>query len=195
LADTIDPAEIRTVVDLGANVGYSILVWKKRFPEARVVAVEPDEDNLQMCRKNVGSLPSVSLVGGCVAARTGDVTLDRSTGDAWEFRIASTTAEDRSGAGTVKAYSMPDLLRETGVKGTVDLLKCDIEGAERELFADCEPWISRVRRIIVELHKPYDSATFLTDVARGGVVTRDVTVTHSGGNEVVYLRIDPDAPV
>jgi hypothetical protein len=40
----------------------------------------------------------------------------------------------------------------------IDLLKCDIEGSEAELFANCAPWIDRVRNLVIEVHPPYSPA-------------------------------------
>ena len=37
----------------------------------------------------------------------------------------------------------------------IDLLKIDIEGAEREVFEDTSAWIGRVRSLIVELHEHF----------------------------------------
>jgi hypothetical protein len=46
---------------------------------------------------------------------------------------------------------MDTLLREHGVD-RVDVLKVDIEGAEKEVFASCSSWIDRVGVLIVEFH-------------------------------------------
>lgn len=47
--------------------------------------------------------------------------------------------------------SLPDLLTRYGID-RIDLLKIDIEGAEREIFSDSAPWIARVGAIATELH-------------------------------------------
>jgi hypothetical protein len=48
---------------------------------------------------------------------------------------------------------MPSLMREFGID-TIDLLKLDIEGAEKELFgAATEEWLPRVRNILIETHE------------------------------------------
>ncbi len=47
--------------------------------------------------------------------------------------------------------AMPDLLAENAID-EIDILKVDIEGAEGDLFAECESWISKVRLIIIEVH-------------------------------------------
>jgi hypothetical protein len=46
---------------------------------------------------------------------------------------------------------------------SIDILKIDIEGAEKEVFADSTAWLGRVRAIIIELHdrlKPGCSRSF-----------------------------------
>lgn len=50
----------------------------------------------------------------------------------------------------------------------MDLLKCDIEGAEAEVFANCADWIERIRWLMVELHPPYDKRKCLADLERNG---------------------------
>jgi FkbM family methyltransferase len=190
LARTLDRQQIRTVVDLGANVGYSVVIWKQLFLHARVIAVEPDPGNLAVCRRNVHGLPHVTIVEGCVSGQTKRVTLDRSSGEEWGFRIGQTVspADDLS----VQAYSMPDLLRSfAGGLVEIDLLKCDIEGAEADVFADCRDWIGRVRHMIIELHHPYRSAAFLADLDRAGarVDASTITVQEFGNHEVLYLEL------
>lgn len=46
----------------------------------------------------------------------------------------------------VRAITMRTLMRETGIQ-TIDLLKVDIEGAEREVFETCD-WIDCVRALV-----------------------------------------------
>ena len=43
----------RLILDLGANVGYSSVYFLNCFPTATVMAVEPDPDNFELCRKNL----------------------------------------------------------------------------------------------------------------------------------------------
>src|SRR6186997_720585 len=40
------------IIDLGANNGASALWFRTRFPEATIVAVEPDPTNVEVCREN-----------------------------------------------------------------------------------------------------------------------------------------------
>jgi hypothetical protein len=35
---------------------------------------------------------------------------------------------------------------------TIDILKLDIEGAEKEVFSNCDKWLGNVRILMIELH-------------------------------------------
>lgn len=156
----------RHIVDLGANAGFSIRWWQLQYPEARITAVEPDAENLLLCERNLlkgDGADSVRLVQACVAGRERDVSLERSGGE-WRFRMTDAVTEDAKGR--VKALTMPQLLSDDAAP--VDILKCDIEGAEAEVFADCSAWIGRVRQLVVEVHRPYSPEVFMEDLARGG---------------------------
>ena len=41
------------ILDLGANVGFASAYFLNCFPESRILAVEPDEGNVEMCRTNL----------------------------------------------------------------------------------------------------------------------------------------------
>ena len=68
----------------------------------------------------------------------------------------------------VPVLTIDDLLVQEGVDPAtpIDLIKCDIEGAERELFECGGPWLSRTRVMVVELHSPYGREEFLAHVRR-----------------------------
>jgi hypothetical protein len=47
----------------------------------------------------------------------------------------------------------------------IDILKVNIEGAEREMFADAPDWLSKVGCVLIELHNGYSFHEFRADVA------------------------------
>ena len=67
--------------------------------------------------------------------------------ESWSYRVE--TADDPGG---VRAYSLDELL-DTYSISQIDMLKLDIEGAERLLFgSNYERWLPRVKAIAVEIH-------------------------------------------
>ncbi len=180
--------DVRHIVDLGANSGFSIRLWQLSYPTACVIGVEPDAENLEMCLRNAltGTTDDqLKLVQACVAGRSRAVSLERSRG-AWEFRMQE---PDQAGQESIRAITMSQLLAECRVESPIDVLKCDIEGAESEVFADCGAWIHQVRNLIIELHPPYSSEQFLADLSRGGARFELYCRTPcEGGSELLFLQ-------
>jgi FkbM family methyltransferase len=178
--------EVRTIVDLGANIGVSVQRWRQVFPGATVVAVEPDAANMAMVERNASG--PVKLVRACVAGVARTVTLDRSEA-AWGFRMADGTGRANGGATTeeIRAVTLPQLLAESGISGGADLLKCDIEGAEEELFAHAREWIDRFDLMIVEVHRDYTVDRLLADIRRADARAWSHRVLNSGSTFSVVL--------
>jgi FkbM family methyltransferase len=196
-------ANVRTVVDLGANVGMSVRLWREAYPGVRVVAVEPDAANLEMARRNLaaagtaaapgngdagsegGAGGGVTFIEACIAARPGSVYLDRS-GGAYAFRMKR---DDGGGGGAVEAITVAEVLRRAGVDGEIDLLKCDIEGAEAEVFSDCAEWIGRVKNLVIEIHAPYTLERLLTDLRAAGAAPCVLFEQHKGDLGVALIKL------
>jgi hypothetical protein len=102
------------------------------------------------------------------------------------------TDQKSAGGQPVEALTIPQLLERASAAGAVDLLKCDIEGAEQELFADCSAWIGRVRNILIEVHRPYTTEMFLADLGRAGA-RFDVRQIDKSDTYAVLLLLGPAA--
>ena len=137
----------RLIVDCGANVGYSALYFLTRFPAVRVVAVEPDPANARVCSDNLAPYADrARLVEAAVWPSQASLRLEHTRpGDEWGIRVAA--AAD----GSVRGVTIAELLRDAR-EDWIDLLKVDIEGAERQLFSGDLSWLRRVRTVAIELH-------------------------------------------
>jgi FkbM family methyltransferase len=139
--------DVTTVVDLGANVGLSYRWLRSRYPAARFVCVEPDPGNLEILRANVRAVDDGAVIhAACIGGHAREVTLATTSGE-WGFRMT----DDESGSGGTPVITMEALLADAGFDH-IDVLKCDIEGAEAEVFAHCGSWIDRVDAMSVECH-------------------------------------------
>jgi FkbM family methyltransferase len=170
-----DP-DVETVVDLGANVGLSYRWLRSRYPRARFVCVEPDPGNLEILRANVRAVDDRAVIHGvCLGAHERRVTLASTSGE-WGFRM--TDAEDPDDA--IDVMTMDALLEGAGFD-RIGILKCDIEGAEAEVFADCRSWIDRVDAMSVECH---------SDVMRTEALLNAVS-SNGGQFSVRHLESNP----
>lgn len=147
------PSAPRTILDLGANTGLASLYFLKQFPGVQIVAVEPDPDNFVLLRENLKSYPNARCVNAAVWTHDGTIALVDPKIGCWGMRVTSQPTVENVVC-QVPALSMATLLGMF-TDSTVDLLKVDIEGAEREVFSLSSVWIEQVRSIVIELHDRY----------------------------------------
>lgn len=180
-------APVKQIIDLGANAGFSVRLWRRCYPDASVIAVEPDAGNFRACQLNVGNANHAQLVQACISAKPGQVHLDR-TNEECAF-----TMTDKCMGEPIEAITVPMLLERCRAEPVIDILKVDIEGAEREVFANCSDWIARVRAIIIELHPPYTAQMFHDDLSRAGAQFTVQWTGETGGNLLLLLtRVSGD---
>jgi FkbM family methyltransferase len=148
---------VRTVLDIGANVGVFGLAARLAFPAAVIHAYEPNselEPHLRMQAEAAGFEYFLEAVG----LDAGRVSLDR---DADPVLTRSRPAPD----GQVPQVAFRDALRRLG--GGADLVKVDCEGAEWSFLGDRESW-SQVRYLSMEYHLwPSHTVPELLDTVRG----------------------------
>jgi FkbM family methyltransferase len=142
--------EPRTIVDAGANIGLTAIRMATRYPQARIIAIEPDAGNFAMLERNLARFPRVTPLLAALVARAGDTRLiDPGLGE-WGFRID----HDAETGTIVQGVDVPWLLERFQMP-CIDLLKIDIEGAEKEVFESSASWIDKVNLMMVELHDRY----------------------------------------
>jgi FkbM family methyltransferase len=180
----LDLTDVRTIIDLGANVGLSVRLWRRKYPDAIVLAVEPDPENMSALHRNHGADPKIMTVQACIGASEGIVRLDRS-GGAWGVRMANGSTQD-SGI-EVQSLPLSEILRQQKIDGPIDLLKCDIEGAEAEVFANCADWINRVRAVVLEIHAPYTLDRWREDTRAAGAKLEIISTNKSSTDTMVVL--------
>jgi FkbM family methyltransferase len=139
-----------TIVDLGANCGQAALWLRIRFPDARILSVEPDPRTFAMLRRNVGRDPLITLRQVAITGADGWCRLEREPGASWGTRVSESADAHVDHVDHVPAVSLETLLDQHGIE-RVDLLKVDIEGMEHEALA-ASPALRRVRRVVGEIH-------------------------------------------
>ena len=145
------PGNIATIIDLGANIGLASVFFACRFPEARIVAIEPDTSNFKMAVRNTEPFPLVKVIQGAIWPYSAVIAVQDSGDSHWAI-TTSLAENDVSAAETVQGYTVPDLMKIGGLT-KIDILKMDIEGAEQELLnARVDEWLPHVGILLIETH-------------------------------------------
>jgi methyltransferase, FkbM family len=156
------------IIDLGANVGFSAVYFHLNWPAARIIAVEPDPENLERLRSNVGGISEVEVIGAAISSHDGQLQIKDPSAQANAVRVV----EAGEGQGvSVPAITVPQILERHYAQGCRPfIVKADIEGAEADLFSSNVEWIDSVPLMIVELHdwlypQERTSGAFLSAIA------------------------------
>jgi FkbM family methyltransferase len=143
----------RLIIDCGANVGYSAAYFLSRFPEADLIAVEPDAANVVMLCQNLAPWQERVTIhhAGLWSHATDLVMIEEPYRDGLEWTRQVREAKPDE-AGAIPAVDVPHLLRESG-HDRISLLKIDIEGAESVVFGSSRTdWLDSVDTLVIELH-------------------------------------------
>jgi len=134
------------IVDLGANVGYTMAHFAFLYPNSKIIGVELDEQNYLLAQKNLESLKDrCELINAGIWSK--DETVSYEGTSEWGFKIVN------NGKNNVSAITMDSLQKRYNLK-KISLLKVDIEGAEIEIFENPGQWINLVKQIKMEIHPP-----------------------------------------
>lgn len=144
------------VLDLGAHIGTSAVLFGLRWPAATVVCVEPNPVSITYLRRNLEHNHVRSVVHGqAVGAVEGTTTL---------FGV------DSASCAASTSFAVPGARRDVpvvtfdrlvaGAPGRVRVVKLDCEGAEHDVLASASPQAWRhVEAVLLEYHRTDDPAS------------------------------------
>lgn len=194
-----------TVVDVGANIGYYLLLFQQAIgPRGRVVCIEPSVENLPELRRNMelNRFDNVALHAVALGDHEGETGL--------RSGINSGVVEAHSGTYQVPLRRLDRLIDEP-----VDFLKIDVEGYEGQVLAGAEQLLERhkptiflelhphivgrfgysVRQILDSLKRIYPSIELYEKVDDSGLSLREKVAVRYFGRDPMRAIVNPDAYV
>lgn len=137
------------IIDCGANAGFATVFFKNKYPGSTVIAVEPEDSNYNMLLKNTERYSNIFCLRNGIWNKSTNLEIIDSGQGKWGFTVQEVEHENQH---TVKAISLQEIMQLYKLE-KIDLLKIDIEGAERNLFEqNYEAWLPYTKCIIIELH-------------------------------------------
>jgi FkbM family methyltransferase len=151
--DDLELAEGDVVLDVGAHIGSSAVLFARRWPASTVVAVEPNPGTFGYLRRNTeGNGVRARLRNEAVGARDGTTTLYGADDASCE---ASTSLRMPGASLEVPVTAFERLVAEA--PGPVRVVKLDCEGAEHHVLAASTPELwTDVDVLLLEYHRTDD---------------------------------------
>jgi FkbM family methyltransferase len=149
-SDKSDP----TILDCGSHIGLSVAWFKRCFPQARIIAFEPDPENFRLLQTNVAinGFEGVELLNVAVSSQRGTARFFGDFGVAAPMASAHSLRQEWGSQRSeqwilVNTVPLADYITEP-----IDYLKIDIEGVETEVMKSIKQHLHLVRAVGLEFH-------------------------------------------
>lgn len=137
-------AESPRILDLGANIGLSVLWFKMRYPASEVIAYEADSNIFGYLQANVAGLGGITLYNEAVWDKDTKLPFFAEGADGGRIEGA-----ESANTALVSARNIRAILQENG---SFDFIKMDIEGAEVRVLPACRGLLRDTGYVFCEYH-------------------------------------------
>ena len=138
----------KIIIDAGANIGLFAVLMKNKYPDAKIVCIEPDAENVEILKKNTSSYSNIYIENcGLWNKDTKLKVYDKFNLGKWGVIV-----EEDLDNGSLPAITVNSLLKKYSFEH-IDILKIDIESSEKQLFSyNFDSWLPLVKCLVIELH-------------------------------------------
>jgi FkbM family methyltransferase len=148
--------EPKYIIDAGANIGMASIYFANKYKKAKIIAIEPEEENFKLLKLNTENYSNITTIKGALWDRIGEISLFDTGSDNYGFMVGTNVHALKPTTKMIKhltrAVTVEEIMKLFNIE-YIDIIKIDIEGSEKEVFYSCENWIHKTRCIIVELHE------------------------------------------
>ncbi|MBF0124098.1 MAG: FkbM family methyltransferase [Magnetococcales bacterium] len=152
-------SHVKTIVDIGANIGGAAIYFHINYPDASIYSFEPDPDSFFILRKNIESVTNAHAYDVCCSNHDGDVEFYRCKGISAVGSVTNLFTNNVPGqveVFKVRARDTATMFTSIGIPYEIDILKVDTEGSELPIFTSLLSAGFRARLIYTEYHSKDD---------------------------------------
>jgi FkbM family methyltransferase len=138
----------KVIVDAGANIGCASIWFANKYPNAKVIAIEAQAENFKLLKENVFPYKNIIPIYAALWSKDDiSLSIELEYGKGFD----GFTVHESNDNTSVKTITIRKIMRDFNLEH-IDILKIDIEGAEKEVFEESKEWVYKIGTILVELH-------------------------------------------
>jgi len=143
------------IIDIGAAFGDFTVLAAQKSPLNQIIAVEPLPSSLKLLRQNIKSnhLKNINIFSGGISSVRNKINISEDNKNYGHSQTSKKSPLTASAISLNKLFSKYKILH-------CDLIKCDCEGAEYDIFLNLSPkTYQKFDRIVMEYHL-FDSNSY-----------------------------------
>ena len=139
-------SESPVIIDCGANIGLSVVYFKRNFPSAKILAFEADPTVYEVLVENISKFDykDVTLLNYALWDDECEISFNSEGSDGGRIDTTLITGQNLVRCKTARLSSY--------LNQKIDMLKIDIEGAEVKVLNECKDLLVNVDNLFVEFH-------------------------------------------
>jgi FkbM family methyltransferase len=142
--------DVNFVIDAGANIGYTAVLYATWWPNATIVSIEPDTENYELTVLNTKNYPNIKVIQAGLWYSNAMLTIEAGQEDG--FVVREVKLENTNAQNLTKAISIDEIMQQHKIS-QIDFLKMNIEGSEKEVFSNnYKNWLPHTKAMLIELH-------------------------------------------
>lgn len=138
--------EPQIIIDAGANIGLASIYYSIIYPKSKIIAIEPETSNYELLKENTKKYSNIHCINKALWNKNVYLKISNPNDEKFSFIVEESINDDG-----ISAITIDELMKQYNIS-FIDILKIDIEGAEKEVFSNQPTWLSDVGIVIIELH-------------------------------------------
>jgi FkbM family methyltransferase len=144
--EEVDNYKIKTILDCGANIGDETIRFALHHPDAEIISVEADPENYEVLNYNFREVNRITIVNAAVWDSDTELYVFKNPNGNPE----SSWVSEKPSSIPIKALRIESLMKIKAWE-KIDILKLDVEGAEKQIFSGNTEWLKLVNCLIFEV--------------------------------------------
>lgn len=138
------------IVDLGSNIGLTILDYHNTYKESMIYGYELDRGNYNLAKLNCDNIKNIHLFNKAVWLHDHGVYYNSDVNsDAYSVDSDSGSKDKLN---YIESVTISKIMESNNID-FIHYLKMDIEGAEKQIFFDANlDWLDRILSLNIEMH-------------------------------------------
>jgi FkbM family methyltransferase len=183
------------ILDCGANIGFTVLLYKLLYPRSLIFAFEPDPVNYTLLVKNLkrNKIRNIKTFNACFSTKNEMVEFYPNN----THRMLGTLNPVSTNQSAIKVQAMR--LSELLSTDVYDMVKIDSEGSEWEIIQDLDKTgtIINCNHYVVAFHTQRDQSAENIKLAtsifeKNGYQRRDGLPHYEQGELISFYKLSPD---